>query len=95
MTDKKVAPPTRTYDLHLDGGVEITIGSLTTRELIDIQRGTMKESDALEMVVARIVSHNLDVDDLTTLEAWFVRDILGAWGEAIHGAAVPPESAAN
>lgn len=87
------APPQRRYALVLGGeleGFHVTMGAMTAREIIAIQRGAMDEADVLEMVATRCVEHDFDIADLRDLDYWIIADVLDAWSDAMTAVAIPP-----
>lgn len=94
---KRRQPPRRTYQIALSGdldGFNVTMGAMTARQLIAVQRGEMNEADVLEMVAERVVDHDFG-GDVRDLDYWIVAQILDEWGQAMRGAALPPESGAS
>lgn len=91
------ATPQRTYDIALTGELEghtVSMRSMTSRQIIATQRGTIDEADVLEMVAERCITHDFDVD-LLDLDYWIVGQILEQWGQAMREAAVPPQKGAS
>jgi hypothetical protein len=87
------APPRRTYVLTLTGeldGYHVTMGAMTGREIIALQRGVMDEADVLEMVTTRCVEHDFDIPDLRDLDYWIIAELLDAWATAMTAVAIPP-----
>lgn len=94
----KFTPPVKLYDVRLTGdleGVALTMRGMTAGDLIRLRTGEMSDADAVEWVLAHVVSHNLDVESLLDLDAPIATAIIGAWGDAIKDAAVPPASATS
>lgn len=89
MTDT----PRRTYELRLAGelaGHRVVMGAMTGRDLIAIRTGEATEAQVIGIVAARIVEHDLGVEDPLDLDFWALTEILRAWGTAMEDAANPP-----
>jgi hypothetical protein len=98
VAKRKKAPPRRTYPLKLNGelaGFNVVMGSATGRDLIRIKRGEADEADILELVAARCIEHDFDVEGLADLDFWIVAEILEAWMGALNETAVPKETATS
>jgi hypothetical protein len=91
------ATPQRTYEIALKGelaGHTVTMRSMTSRQVIATQRGTIDEADVLEMVAERCIAHDFEMD-LLDCDYWIVGQILEQWGTAMQETAIPPVSGAS
>lgn len=90
---RKHKPPVRRYELKLDGDLaefHVVMGAMSGRETIRLRSGEMTESDALEMVAAKVIEHDFDIEDLIDLDLEVLMRISLAWNQAIKDASLPP-----
>jgi hypothetical protein len=66
------------------------MGAMKGREMMSIQRGMMDESDVLEMVATRCLSHDFEIGSLLDLDYWIIAAILEAWSDAMKATSLPP-----
>jgi hypothetical protein len=95
---KHAPTPRETYDLTLTGrleGFHLTMGAMSGRQIVGIQRGTINEADVLEMVAERCISHNFEEESLLDLDFWIIGEILDAWKVAMEEKALPPQKGAS
>jgi hypothetical protein len=87
--------PFRTYTLKLDGqlvGHKVVMRAMSGRQLVNIQRGLISESDVLEMIGERCIQHDFGVKDLLDVDEWILEAIMTAWQVAMTEEAVPPQN---
>jgi hypothetical protein len=95
---KHAPTPRETYEITLTGrldGFHVTMRAMSGRQIVGLQRGTLSEVDAVEMVAERCVTHDFEEKDLLDLDFWIIAEILEAWGNAMQEKALPPQSGAS
>lgn len=84
--------PRRTYAIPLTGeleGFNVTMASMSGRDIIRIRGGKLSESEGLELIASHCLAHDFDVEDIRDLDYWILIDILRQWSTALREAALP------
>lgn len=94
----KIKPKTYILDTYLTGelkGAHVVMAGMTGLDLIRIQTGDVSEAEAMQFTASKVIEHNLDTDDVLSLDLPVLLQISQAWRDAMRDSAVPPTSASS
>lgn len=91
----RIAQRTYVLDKYLKGelaGAHVVMGGMTGRDLIRLRSGELNEAEAMEFTVSKVIEHDLETEDLLSLDYTTLLAIGQAWRDAMADAAIPPGS---